>query len=518
MPRRAERALLLLAVVLALAVWLLWFRSDDVGSGGAPAWGRGELRVSERAYYASRIWSVINAARRPEGWTGYPSQDRTDESTRTYLVVDTAKKEMWVESNGQVVQEYRSALPPSMDWKLYRCTPDGMATELPSWSRFRLPVDDMKRLFLPEQVALVGTWGNRESLCFAFSHDDSGQIHRDGRWSPQSLRWSSSPNQVTEDGFYESIIVSDDEYEKARARFSTTDAAPVEPAGLSDNRAAWRRVEKALYQEIERQVLIQGLPLRSVDVTSGPDYTTAAADLQAARSGLWDVLHHGPSSAHVYLRIDYLGNDVWYARSGPHPEQRVLGPIHLDLEFLIPAVGKIAKEDVGTLLAKGRQKQQADAVPSSKWQVTLPNGVSVEFVGICERSNGGRQWWGPDGSPLGFALYLTGEARGSELGEFNAYEIAWRIHATRGQVSGTSGLFEGCVTSRPRQVCDRYGNRLRGDLAVEEYVCDGSRVKTALTIRVRIKDGQTAWASFKNISLVRGENQGFEIIEGEGPE
>jgi len=518
MSKRAKCAVLFLAIVLALAVWLLWLQGDTAGSVRTPTWGRGMLKVSERTYYASRIWSVMSAARTSGRWLGYASQDQTEDSAHLYLVVDTAKKEMWIEDEGQVVQEYHTDLPPSMDWKLYRSTPDGTTTALPPLGRFRLPADSRTRRFLPEYVSLVGMRGRRESLGFSFSHNDSGQAHSEGPWSPQSIRWSSSPKQAKQDGSYESIIVSDDDYEKAKARFKTTDLTPDEPTRLSENKAAWRRVEKALYQEMERQVSMQGLPLQNLEVTCGPDCTAASVYLFAAPNRRLSIFHRKPASASIYLHIDYLGDDVWYAKSTPDPKAGALASVPLDLEFLIPVSGKIASENVPTLLAQGRRKQQEDIVPPSKWRVDLPNGASVEFIGICEHSNGGRQWWGPDGSPQDFALYLANEPQGPSLGDASAYEVAWRIRAMQGKISQTRFLFERPSSSNPRRVCDRYGNRLRGELAVEEYICEGSRTKTTLTIGAAINDGESASVTFKNISLVRGQDQGFEIIEGEATE
>ena len=40
-----------------------------------------------------------------------------------------------------------------------------------------------------------------------------------------------------------------------------------------------------------------------------------------------------------------------------------------------------------------------------KWKVTLPNGVIVEFVGVCKSPGVGRRWCGPEGDPLSFSPY-----------------------------------------------------------------------------------------------------------------
>ena len=40
----------------------------------------------------------------------------------------------------------------------------------------------------------------------------------------------------------------------------------------------------------------------------------------------------------------------------------------------------------------------------SKFVATLPNGVSVELVGICEHPSKGKQWWRPDGQRLDYVI------------------------------------------------------------------------------------------------------------------
>jgi hypothetical protein len=516
MARQAKYAALFLAGMLALAVWLLWFRGDNAVFGGTQRWGRGPLKVSERTYYTERIRAVVNT------WRDIALRAKRDDSGRiedpvfTCLVVDTAARRVWIESNGHVLADSEAELPPQMEWKLRRSAPEG-TVELAPLRRFRIPGIDSARLS-PERIALIGTLKAQEYLHFSFgpSGDFGALSYGSG---PCNVKFNyDSLSQTRGQETYGSVVVNDADYEQAKATFGASGAVASESAALSEAKAAWRRVEKALYREIERQVVIQGLPLRRLEVTCGPDCTAASADLTAARgSGLFDAFRHGPSSAEVYLRIDYLGDDVWYARSGPHPQQGVPGPIRLDLEFLVPIAGKIAREDVASLLAKGRRKQE-DVQPPSKWRANLPNGASVEFIGLCERPSGGKQWWGPDGSPLGYAPYSNYERHDSPPGDISAYEIAWRIQAAQGYGSGTRVSFEGRSASGPRQIYDRYGNLLRGELEARDYVCDKLRTKTTLKIGVQVNKDEFAWTTFKNVSLVRGENQGFEIVEGEASE
>lgn len=511
MTRQAKYALLLLAGVLALAVWLLWFRDGSAGPGGASKWGQGELEVSERAYYMNRIISAIDAARM-SGWQAErASEGQGGDSAFVCLVIDTAGKQLWIESDGRVLPEYHTDLPPSMDWKLYRSTQDG-TTQLPPFGRFRLPTHPDGR-FVLEQVSLVGTRGRRESLYFSFGPDSGSDNYTQGSaWSAQSITWPSFPKQTADGEPSQSIIVSDADYEKAKAGLKAADSTPAESATLRENRAAWGRAEKRLYEGIESYISTKGLRLGILTLIHGPDYAAARAQLSASSGGLRNILRSG-SGGSVWLNIDYLGNDVWYTRSAQLPQYPMPIPPRIDLEFLIPVAGQIAKEDIPALLAQGRRKRE-DVPPSSKWRVNLPNGDSIEFIGVCDRPSGGKPWWGPDGSPLGYAPYPSREGHDSPPGDVTAYEMAWRIHPAQGPESGTRVWFEGRSSSGRRQVYDRYGNLLREGLEAHDYVCDKSRTKTTLKIGVPGSNGEVSWATFKNISLVRGENQGFEVIEG----
>jgi hypothetical protein len=93
--------------------------------------------------------------------------------------------------------------------------------------------------------------------------------------------------------------------------------------------------------------------------------------------------------------------------------------------------------------------------------------------------------------------------------------MAWCIHTAQGSGSGTVVRFEGRSGSGRRQVFDRYGNLIREGLEAHDYVCDKSRTKTTLKLGVPGSNGDLAWVTFKNISLVPGENQGFEMIQGD---
>ena len=345
MARQAKYALVFLADLLILAVWLCWFRGDGRWGTGSAGWGRGELKVSEHVYYMNRINSAIAYARSLSLYSGRNRETQAGEPVSVFLAVDAAKRQMWVEYNGQVPEEYRTDLPPGMSWRLCRSTPEG-TTELPPFGRFRFPTGRNER-FLPEIVALVGTLGGQRTLCFSFGYNAGSSSYGRTPWDPRSIKWSSLPQQATAEGPSQSIVVSDAEYEQAKVQFGADSNPPTGPAELIESKAAWLRAEKRLYQEIERQIAMTGRRLKYLSLRQGPDYTAASASLSAGYGGLGAILRGGSSSGQIWLKIDYLGNDIWYARSTKNPQRGTpMPPLpDVNVEFLVAANGKIAKAE-----------------------------------------------------------------------------------------------------------------------------------------------------------------------------
>jgi hypothetical protein len=185
------------------------------------------------------------------------------------------------------------------------------------------------------------------------------------------------------------------------------------------------------------------------------------------------------------------------------------------MEFLISVAGRITGRDRQRLLVAGRRKQE-EALPqqTSKWQVTLSNGVIVEFIGLCENPSGGKAWWGPDGSPLESAPYINYEVYGPESEDRTIYEVAWRTDLPMQAQSATRITMEGAVGSYSHAIYDRYGTSICDGLSAEGFAFENSRKKTTLRLGVKGKNGQFVWTTFKNISLVPGQDMGFEIVSG----
>lgn len=508
-----------IAVLFIVGVWFmlaigicLWLAKGN--RTPFSGWGQGKLDVAERAYYVGRVTAIGKAWQHVVHQATRDRDGRIEESGFTCLVIDTTKKRLWLETDGRPLPEYEIGLPSSMEWKLQRSTPEGQ-TELGSPCRLRIHGIYSNRM-PPEQIFLIGE--QEETLYFSFTPSGCcGNGYSNGPLTKMEIKWNPPPQQADAVEKYESLVVGNEEYERAKTQFGTNELPSLEPTPLKENQAAWHRVEEQLYQEIDRQISSQGLQLKSLKLTTGPDYTGASAELQAARSGLLKLIHPGTSSWRAYLQIDSLGNDVWYAKSAPHPLHPIRQPMSLKTEFLVSATGSISREDRSRLLAEGQQKQQnLSSSQPPKWRATLPNGAAVEFMGVCDNPSGGKPWWGPDGSPLGTPPYVNYEPYGNKREDHAIYEIAWRVDLSQQQgPSETRSTLEGDIGSYSRTIHDRYGNPLHSGLEARGYAFEKSRDKTTLRVAVTVNNGPIAWVTFRNIALVAGKNMGFEIVQGD---
>ncbi len=505
---------------VATGIYLQWRPVADDSSplGG---WGTGNLKASEKAYYRSKISQIIGNWQGTLGDAERDKKGRVKESYTTYLLIDTTKEAIWIEQNGQVQQDNHVEFPAGMKWNVYRSAPEG-STELPE--KVRLKIRGIySNLWLPEQFYLVGTGRGIGHIDFNFSTPSRGGGYGSGRFVLPPYKSASKKTGQTEDS-YGSLIVTDAEYQKYRDSLPPSDpneldgqnAKTQDQSALDANKANWLKVEKLLYGRIEKEVVKAGLEIRNVKVEPGPDYSAAHAEVGARSSGVLRGMFGGFYHGDIYLKIDHLENDIWYANTAPDPKYpaRVMSRRNqLDLEFLLCARGDIPDSQRTELLEKGRKIQQLfTSAELSKWKVTLPNGATAEFIGICEHPSAGRQWWGPDGSPIEHAPYSNAETYVGPPEDRKMFEIAWRIKLPESLGGGTrqTGL-EGARGSYHGQLRDRYGNRIIDGLNAGAYTFDKSRKKTTLNVGIKVGEGDYQRVKFENISLVPGQDPGFKI-------
>ncbi len=477
-------SLLLLAAV-AIGIYLRWSpigRSSDPLAG----WGRGNPTLSEGAYYSSRINRIVENWGQTRLHAAFGRDGRFKESYKTLLVIDLDKQALWIEDNGQVRENDRAEFPAGMKWKFFHATPQGNK-ELSGRVVLKMRGFNSSQ-HTPEVFQLVGTGRGAGHFDFQFHSNGGRGVYNPGQLRPLSYR-SKSSKKI--DNPYGSLLVADSEYAQ-QLTDDKVDKAQTNVA-IEENKANWLRVEKSLYGEIERHLRSAGLELRRLTVEPGPDFSAAHAEIRGSNNSVLRGFFGGYSPSETYLKIDYLGNDIWYAKSARHPHRPIMPRRTLDLEFLVCPTSEITDSQRTDMLARGRKIQQPRPAAGSKWNAALPNGATVEFIGICENPSAGKQWWGPDGSPLDDVPYINNESYrlGRSREDRKLYEFAWRIEMP----DGTGAIrysIEGSKGSYGRQVRDRYGNRIIEGLSAQGYGFDKSRQKTTLTIGLATEDWQTA--------------------------
>ena len=525
---KTTKHLLVIALALLVLTGALGWRNwrSNAGDGALARWGRGKLMASEEAYYEVRIPEIANAWVAMANAAEHGPEGLLREPYATFLVIDTGRCEIWIEHAGQVLEEYRSDLPQQMTWDLHHDLRDS-TKPLGPLVRLKFRGTHPDRQF-PEIIRLMGQHGN-ESLVFRFTCDFQGIEHVSSQGS-HSTGGKVPERQRRGVAYYDSILVGDAEYEKSRLAWAKasqgTTSNPESPKTRVDqNEAAWARVRKKLYQAIEDQVESQGqgLHLRQLRVKPSPDYSTALADLQANNGAVRSILglhrFYRSISVGAYLFIDCLGDDVWYARITPNPahparpgrsENRLAD---LPLEFLVSAGPPVPSAARQAWIEKGRARQKE---PSSPWTAELPNGAVVEFLGICENPSAGKQWWGPDGRLLDLAPCFN-PLPCIWHGNPPTYEFVWRIRGPDNtQVLPTKSSLAGAVAPPVpyAAACNRYGvSQLEQSLDVQAAICafEKPREKTDLTLDLPPTGLTSCSIRLKNISLIPGKDQGFEI-------
>jgi hypothetical protein len=518
--RTRTKVILLFVLLLAAAGMSLTFllrHQRTRPSFRAAGWGSGKLKISERVYYTNTLKRIIRHWRRETlREASLAENGRIEEPYHAYLTIDTSKPAVWIEHNGQVLLDNYTELPESMIWKVYRCAPEGNIELGPM---VRLKIRGVHRL-PAEEFYVVGTGRRIGQMHVNFNFQTSGSGYSSG---PFRLRPYGRRRRDTSEDTYGSIVVSDEQYRQYQnwlaasgaPERSGTDTAEDSP--LAANRANWLKVEKLLYQMIEAEVRDDGLDLESLEFGVGPDYTAAHAELVARDDSVIRDIFGKRRSGNAYLKIDYLGEDTWYVGTAPHIVEGS-HPSSLDIEFVLRTGPDMPESEYDKWIRKGReQKQQHAAVEaSSKWSATLSNGAQVGFIGVCENPSAGRQWWGPDGSPLESSPYYNVQPN-PKRGATNVFEVAWMIkwppNADGGAVTHE---LQGALSSHAIHTVDRYGNDLH-KVSAAGYVLEKGQKETTLKLGVKVGNGDRQWVRFKNISLVKGETRGFQIELGDGP-
>jgi hypothetical protein len=475
-----------------------------------PGWDRGQLKQSEIAYYLTRMGRIGRYWRRTAVKAGHNKDGRIEEPYPTLLVVDTLKPAMWLETAGEVDPNNYTELPKNMRWKLYRISEDGN-TDLEPVVRLKLRGFWTKQIF-PEMICVHGYGRGKGHLSFYVTESQTSVDYGGGAIPTQNYTGQREENV----DYYDSIMVDEQEYNKIinSAKDLDKEIAQLKRSINSEqprNLANWLKAEKQLHVEIERQASGKGLDVSRLRLVAGPDYTAGHVKLRVDEDSLLKDVFRPSLDWALYLKIDYVGKDIWYLRNAVNPDlhrtPRFNNETPPQLEFLVICSGDITDAQTKKLMEKGRQLQDMQIGPKASYSVTLSNGATAEFFGICSNPSAGKQWWGPDGSLLEHSPYYNAEKYGSGRSDRRIYEMVWRISGA----NRTQSSMEGAQGSYYHQKQDRYGNDIRY-WHPEAYGFEKDRKTTTWRIGMGSSSEDMQRVEFRNISLVPGQDFGFEIV------
>jgi len=355
MPVKAKLRIGVGVVAICAVMVFLFLRT---GRGQLVSWDKGELAASEQAYYVKKLSEVIDAWQKAGKKAQHDSEGRITEEYGVYLVIDTSRPALWIEENGEVIPEYRVELPGRVKWRLKHAAED--VRELQGQIRLKIRGVTSRRQY-QEMFHLLGVGPKRRHIYARFS---TSEVESESGPTTPLLSVARPGGRKSRDS-YDSVIVSEAEYsrflEQRRAAGNNGKERFVERPGAK-NWSRWLKVEKRLYRQLEEKVIDGGWSMVHLRVNAGPDYKSARAVANGRKGGFINKLFGRYTEALACVRIDYLGDDIWYAST--RFESVVVGlgrVVPLDMEFVVSGSAKVSRGEYDRWLKKGR-KFQADAV------------------------------------------------------------------------------------------------------------------------------------------------------------
>ena len=322
------KLLVLLVVVLGIGVGMI-FRWRSIGDSSDPlaAWGLGKPGLGERSYYTGRMNRLIEKWGETRSTAAMERDGQFKDSYRTVLVIDPDEQAIWIEEGGVVKENSRVELPGGTKWAVHHITPEG-DKELTGRVVLKMRGAGTSRQ-KPERFHLISDEQGSGHYDFQFEAYGGRGGYQWGTFNPQPVRSRSKDGSKEP---YGSLLVTAEEYEKYRA----VDGSPTAQVSteIEENEANWLKAEKALYGQIERQVQDWGYELRTLEIEPGPDFSAGHAEIRGRDQSILGGFR-GPSSIDGYLKIDYLGEGIWYVASAPHPYHPTIRRRMPELEFLV---------------------------------------------------------------------------------------------------------------------------------------------------------------------------------------
>ncbi len=139
------------------------------------------------------------------------------------------------------------------------------------------------------------------------------------------------------------------------------------------------------------------------------------------------------------------------------------------------------------------------ASESSEFKTKLPNGVTVELVGVCEHPSESKQWWRPDGTMLPEAPYEKTNSYADPEND-DDYEIAVRFH--------------GYPFDSINYSSKRIPEAINGSMATGSALINGKRVPGLTTITASLPKNQSTVTI--PLGVAAGPWKSFAVTDGRG--
>lgn len=319
-----------------------------------PNWDKGYLDAAERIYYGIHVNTIIDKWKEAGTILQGQSDSQPDDYLKTLLVIDLDKKAIWIEENGRISEDDYMELPPSVNFTLYHYS-SAQITHLQKGGIILKNADSKTALKSPEQLFLNG-FGIKGSLQFIII-DTLAQAQAQGLYVNPPARTVASTNA---DDLASPFLVTKAYYQKyidflADSRIIQSDkenALAKELSVLEKNKAAWKRIEKMLYMEIEKNV---GYQLMSVDVQPTFDFSAATASVIVFVNNPLIAFLNKSDNLFANFVIVRLDDNIWYAASDSNLQSKPSNQ-QLKLEFLILLNDDITQLQKQEYIKIGREK------------------------------------------------------------------------------------------------------------------------------------------------------------------
>jgi beta-lactamase regulating signal transducer with metallopeptidase domain len=168
-----------------------------------------------------------------------------------------------------------------------------------------------------------------------------------------------------------------------------------------------------------------------------------------------------------------LEGRIKYMLARPIPKSAKIGVFGLLFVMIIAAI----------FLPMARAANKEKGESQARFSATLPNGVTVELVGICDWPKEGKRCWRPDGSPLSEEIYATKGNKNPGTGDYGfmfKVKDPEDLNFSWNKIEGTTGWEGSC------KVVDAQDKQLEG---FEAAISDMKEGQLTTTIRVGIAAG-----------------------------